>query len=104
MAQQMGDYEILSHVEWPECSIRIISMEAVEAVQTHYHELTTQVYIVLRGEIEAKVGDQTMRLRPYETVRVPANTPHSIRPTDASARVLSLAVPPMSRDDQHPVD
>ncbi len=100
----MGDYEILSHVELPECSLRIISMEGSEAVALHYHERFTQVYTVLRGEVEARVGDQLMRLRPYETIRISPKTPHSVRPADGPARVLSMAIPPMTRDDQHVVD
>lgn len=100
----MGDYEILSHVELPECSIRIIGMEPAEAVALHYHESFTQVYTVLRGEVEARVGEQRMILRPYETIRIAPKTPHSVRPVEGAARVLSLAIPPMTRGDQHVID
>ena len=34
----MDDYEILCHVEMPECSIRIIGMKQSEQVALHYHE------------------------------------------------------------------
>lgn len=102
--RHMGDYEVLSHVELPECSIRIIGMEAMEAVALHYHERFTQIYTILRGEVEVRVGEQRMTLRPYETIRIPPMTPHSVRPSDTAARVMSLAIPPMTRDDQHVID
>ncbi|HWO93983.1 MAG TPA: cupin domain-containing protein, partial [Dehalococcoidia bacterium] len=74
----MGDYEILAHVEMPECSIRIIGMEPTEAVELHYHRTFVQIYVILRGEVEVRVGEQRLVLRPYETVRIAQETPHSV--------------------------
>lgn len=100
----MGAYEILSHVEMPECSIRIISMEELEGVALHYHESFTQIYTVLRGEVDVRLADQRMVLRPFETIRIPQGAVHSVRPMNGPARVLSLAIPPMKRGDQHVVE
>jgi quercetin dioxygenase-like cupin family protein len=97
----MGDYEILSHTAMPECSIRIIGMRASERVAPHYHEKSTQIYTVLEHQVEAKVGDHTFHLRPYETVRIEQGTVHSVRAVSGSALVLSLSIPPLGRDDQH---
>lgn len=97
----MGAYEILSHVEMPECSIRIIGMKETEQVAMHYHEKCAQVYTVLESEVEAQVGDRTLRLRPYETVRIEKGTPHAVRALGGRALVLSLSIPPLERDDQH---
>lgn len=102
MSNQMGQYEILSHTLLPECSIRIIRMMPEEHVNAHYHEKSSQIYTVLEHEVEARVGDHTMRLRPYETVRIDVGQVHSIRAIDAEALVMSLSIPPMDRDDQHP--
>ena len=98
---KMGDYEIMSHVEMPECSIRIIAMKPAEAVALHYHQKSAQIYTVLEHEVEARVGDRTMRLRPYETVRIEKEVPHCVRAVAASALVLSLSIPPLDREDQH---
>lgn len=102
--KDMGTYEILSHVAMPECSIRIIRMQETEHVSSHYHEKCAQIYTVLEHEVEAKVGDQTLRLRPYETVRIEQNIVHSVRAVSGEALVMSLSVPPLDRDDQHVVD
>jgi mannose-6-phosphate isomerase-like protein (cupin superfamily) len=100
----MGTYEILSHVVLPECSIRIIRMQQAEHVSPHYHEKTAQVYTVLENRVEALVGDHTMLLRPYETVRIEKGVVHSIRTLDGDALVMSLSIPPLEREDQHVVE
>jgi hypothetical protein len=43
-----------------------------------------------------------MILRPYETVRVEKRAVHSIRAIGSDALVMSLSIPPLARDDQHP--
>ena len=100
----MGQYEILSHVLMPECSIRIIRMLEEEHVSAHYHEKCAQIYTVLERQVEARVGDHVMRLRPYETVRIEKGAIHSVRAVDGEALVLSLSIPPLDRDDQHAVE
>jgi len=104
MSDDMGMYEILSHVVLPECSIRIIRMQQQEHVSSHYHEKCAQVYTVLEHQVEARVGDRVMRLRPYETVRIEKSEVHSIRAVEGEALVMSLSIPPLERDDQHAVD
>jgi mannose-6-phosphate isomerase-like protein (cupin superfamily) len=104
MKEDMGLYEILSHVSMPECSIRIIRMLEQEHVAAHYHENCAQIYTVLEHEVEARVGDHTLRLRPYETVRIEKGVVHSIRTLRGEALVLSLSIPPLDPDDQHPAE
>lgn len=99
-----GDYEVLSHVEMPECSIRIIGMRETEQVAPHYHKESTQIYTVLEREVEARVGERTLLLRPYETIRIERGIVHSVRALDGSALVLSLSIPPLSREDHHVVE
>ncbi|MDO8616431.1 MAG: cupin domain-containing protein [Dehalococcoidia bacterium] len=101
MTKDSGAYEILSHVSMPECSIRIIRMLAAEHVSPHYHEKCAQIYTVLEHVVEATVGDHTLRLRPYETVRVEKGVVHSVRALEGEALVMSLSIPPLERDDQH---
>ncbi len=102
--RSMGTYEILSHVLMPECSIRIIRMMEEEQVSAHYHEKCAQIYTVLEHQVEARVGDHVMRLRPYETVRIEKGAIHSVRAVDGEALILSLSIPPLDRDDQHPAE
>ncbi len=102
--KHMGEYEILSHVEMPECSIRIIGMKESERVALHHHEKCAQIYTVLEEEVEARVGDRPLRLRPYETVRIEKGVRHGVRAVDGPALLLSLSIPPLDREDQHVVE
>ncbi|MBI1884802.1 MAG: cupin domain-containing protein [Chloroflexi bacterium] len=102
--RSMGDYEVLSHVEMPECSIRIIGMRQTESVAPHFHNESTQIYTVLEHEVEAKVGERTFHLLPYETVRIEKGVVHSVRAVTESALVLSLSIPPLDREDHHVVE
>ena len=104
MQEKMGDYKVLAHVEAPECSLRILALKATQFVAPHYHNESTQFYTVLEHQAEARVGDRTLPLRPYETVRIDKGVVHSIRALDESALVLSLSVPPVSPADQHVVE
>ena len=101
--QPMGDYQILSRVEMPECSIRIIGMREAEHVAPHYHNESAQIYAVLEREIEAQVGERTFRLRPYETIHIEKGVTHSMRPVAGRALILSVSIPPLDRDDHHVV-
>lgn len=102
--KRMGEYEILSHVEMPECSIRIIGMKEKAHVAPHVHDKSCQIYTVLEQEVEARVGERTVRLRPYETVRIEKGVTHSVRAVDRPALVLSLSIPPLDREDQRLVE
>jgi hypothetical protein len=59
---------------------------------------------VLEGRVEARNGDYTLQLRPYETVRIEPKVVHSVRALDGGALVMSLSIPPLARDDQHVVN
>jgi mannose-6-phosphate isomerase-like protein (cupin superfamily) len=76
-------------------------MRLEEHVAPHFHKHSAQVYTVLEHQVEVRVGDQEMRLRPYETVRIETGQVHSLRTPDGEALVMSLAIPPLALDDQH---
>ena len=100
--QYMGDYQVLAHVETPECSMRFISIGEKGHVAPHYHNECNQLYAILEGMVEVTLGDRTFRLRPYETTRIERETVHSVRAVDRPALILSVSIPPMKREDQHP--
>ncbi|HXG41443.1 MAG TPA: cupin domain-containing protein [Dehalococcoidia bacterium] len=101
--QSMGNYEVLSHVEMAECSLRILRLRQGEHVSPHYHRECVQIYTVLESEVEIQVGERTYRLLPYETVRVEKGVVHALRPGERDALVLSLSIPPLQREDHHVV-
>ena len=101
--QNMGDYQVLAHVETPEFSMLLLSLEGNDYVTPHYHDHSRQLYAVLDGVVEVTLGNRTFRLRPYGTTHIEKQTVHNVRPVDGSALVVSICNPPLDVKDQHPV-
>ncbi|MGQ9571836.1 MAG: cupin domain-containing protein [Dehalococcoidia bacterium] len=102
--QYMGDYQVLAHVETPECSMRFIRLGERGNVAPHYHNDCNQLYAILEGVVEVTLGERTFRLRPYETTHIEKETVHSVRAVGGPALLLSVSIPPLRREDQHPVE
>jgi len=96
----MGDYEVVSHMETPECSLRLLRLTKDKYVHTHHHHKTTQTYFVLDGTIQASVSGKPVTLQQHQSLRIPVDVLHSIS-TDKEALVLSISIPPLEADDQH---
>jgi quercetin dioxygenase-like cupin family protein len=102
--QDMGDYQVLAHVETPEFSMRLLSLGGKGYVAPHYHDESKQLYAVLEGVVEVTLSDRTFRLRPYETTHIERQTVHNVRPVTGRALVVSICSPPLKLVDQHPVE
>ena len=49
------------------------------AVPRHTHTREDEVYFVLAGELEATIGEETIVLRPGDTLLAPRDVPHELR-------------------------
>jgi mannose-6-phosphate isomerase-like protein (cupin superfamily) len=59
----------------------------------HHHRTIEEIYLVIDGEIEMKLGDDVHRLGPRDAVLIPADTPRGTRnPTDAEAAFAMISV------------
>ncbi len=96
----VGDYEVISHQETPECSLRLLKLTKDKGVHLHHHHKTTQIYFVLEGTARATVAGKSVVLKPYQILRIPRDALHDIR-TDGEALVLSISMPPLDASDQH---
>jgi mannose-6-phosphate isomerase-like protein (cupin superfamily) len=102
--EDMGDYQVLAHIETPEFSMRLLRLGENAYVAPHYHEESKQLYAVLEGVVEITHGDRTLRLCPYETTHIERQTVHNVRPVGGRALVVSICTPPLKLNDQHPVE
>jgi quercetin dioxygenase-like cupin family protein len=102
--EDMGDYQVLAHIETPEFSMRLLSLRGNGYVAPHYHDESKQLYAVLEGVVEITHGDRTLRLCPYETTHIERQTVHNVRPVEGRALIVSICTPPLKLDDQHPVE
>jgi quercetin dioxygenase-like cupin family protein len=98
----MGSYQVVSDTRTPETSLRLLKIAPAERVEPHYHKLSTQIYVVVTGSVQVRLGDGRFEAHPFETVRIPPLTVHGLS-ASTSALVLSICVPPLAPDDQHPV-
>ena len=96
----IGDYQLVQHLETPECSLRVLKLTKAHYVHSHHHHNTTQIYFVLEGMAKAKVAGGEIILQRHQMLRIPPDAIHSIR-TDGEALVLSVSVPPLDASDQH---
>lgn len=102
--EDMGDYQVLAHIETPEFSMRLLRLGGTAYVAPHYHDESKQLYAVLEGVVEITHGDRTLRLCPYETTHIERQVIHNVRPVGGRALVVSICTPPLKLDDQHPVE
>jgi len=100
MYMRIGDYEVLSHLETPECSLRLLKLTKDKFVYLHHHHKTTQIYFLLEGTAKATVDGKSVILKPHQILRIPPDALHSIR-TEGEALVLSISIPPLEASDQH---
>ena len=98
--RQLGNYQVVSHLETPECSLRLLKLTKDSVVHPHHHHKTTQTYFVLEGTAEVTAAEETMVLKPHQVLRVPIDTVHSIR-AQGEVLVLSISIPPLEASDQH---
>jgi len=102
VVRSVGDYEVVSDVETPECSLRLIRLGPSREVSVHYHEHSTQIYFGVQGQVEITVNKERRKLSPHESTRVAPFVPHGVR-AEGPALVLSISVPPLAPEDQHAI-
>ena len=60
----------------------------------HMHRKHAETFQILEGDVEFRLGSQTMIARPGTTIHVPPNTPHGARVVNGQpARMLMLYAP-----------
>ena len=94
--QQIWDGVVGRAVHGERITMGVIELDPGSIVPEHRHE-NEQLGVVLRGSVAFRVGDETRELRPGETWRIPANTPHEVRTGPDGAVVIDVFAP--ARDD-----
>jgi quercetin dioxygenase-like cupin family protein len=70
----------------------------------HSHEVAEEIYVLLRGRAQLRVGDETIEMAPLDAVRVAPTVEHtSANPYDEEALWLVMASPPQEFIDWDPV-
>ena len=56
----------------------IVIIEPGKAPPLHKHDDTEQLFFILEGKGELKIGDESFPVKPHDLVRVPPKTIHTI--------------------------
>ncbi len=63
-------------------------------IPDHYHKWEDQTFHIIEGELEAKVGDQIMKIGPGDTIHTPRGVSHYMKNTgDIPAKLISYIFP-----------
>jgi quercetin dioxygenase-like cupin family protein len=85
-----------------------VVLPAGYATKSHYHDRQEELYLVLRGEIEFTLGDETVTLGQGGVVRVDPHTVRALRNTSAEEEAMYFAVGAadgyVGRDGRRPDD
>ncbi len=75
-------------------SLAYLSLPAFSRIPTHHHE-NDQIGIVLEGEVEYTIGEETKLCSPGTIVVVPSNEPHSLVVVSSqTAKFVDVFTPP----------
>ena len=84
---------ITIRVDQPGLSVFEIEFDETFAVDPHTHDDHVDSFLVLDGEVEFTVGDDTVRAGPGMLIAAPPGTRHGFRSAAGTARVLNFHAP-----------
>ena len=77
-----------------QCSISLLELQPLAKILGHRHP-NEQIGVVLKGEIEYTIGDETKVCRKGTAFLIPPNTPHSaVVVSREAAQLLDIFAPP----------
>jgi quercetin dioxygenase-like cupin family protein len=73
--------------------VNFVRFEPNTVAPVHWHD-EEQISIVVEGEFEFQVGNETRTLRPGDAVVIPPNVPHGARTYDNTCLEIDVFHPP----------
>jgi quercetin dioxygenase-like cupin family protein len=84
---------IIIRVDLPQLSVIEIVFDERFEVPPHTHDDHTDTFLVLEGEVEFTVGDETVRAGAGTVLAAPPGARHGFRGAGGTARVLNFHAP-----------
>ena len=92
MHERADGYRLI-RVDLPDIGVIEIDFDEDLVVAPHTHPDHTDSFLVLEGEVEFTVGDETVVLAPGGFISSPAGVRHGFRSAGGRARVLNFHTP-----------
>lgn len=68
--------------------------------EVHRHQLSQEIYYILEGEGEMRLGGETFKVKTCDAILIPPGTLHCVKNDGRSAlRMLCVCSPPYSHED-----
>jgi mannose-6-phosphate isomerase-like protein (cupin superfamily) len=68
--------------------------------EPHTHQQSQEIYYILEGEGEMRLGDETFKVKKYDAIIIPPGTSHCVKNDGTSGlRMLCVCAPPYSHED-----
>lgn len=83
------------------CSVRLIVLEADQETSLHWHNLRSDLWVILDDGIKVQIGDELHDAKAGEEFFIPSEQLHRLISTGAKARVLEIAFGYCIEDDIH---
>jgi mannose-6-phosphate isomerase-like protein (cupin superfamily) len=81
-------------------SLAEATLEPGEATERHYHRVSEEIYVVVKGSGDMEVDGESRRVRPGDAILIPAGAWHTFENTGTSElRFLCCCAPPYSHED-----
>ena len=66
----------------------------------HYHQRARQLFFVLTGELQIRLGEQLFRLSPGDSLEVPPGAQHRVRNASEAEATFLVVSAPTTRGDR----
>jgi quercetin dioxygenase-like cupin family protein len=94
-AQRIWEGVVGRLVEGDRVTLAVIELDPDSLVPEHSHE-NEQLGVLVAGQLEFRIGDETRRVGPGGTWRIPANVPHEVQTGPDGAVAVEVFAPPRS--------
>ena len=82
-------------------SVRLIVLEPKQETSLHWHNLRSDLWIVLDEGLKVQIGDEVHNAKQGEEFFIPSEQIHRLAATEKKARVLEIAFGYCIEDDIH---
>ncbi len=83
------------------CSVRMIVLEPSQETSLHWHNLRSDLWIILDDDVKVQIGDETHVATAGEEFFIPSEQVHRLESLGKECRILEIAFGYCVEDDIH---
>ena len=83
------------------CSVRLITLEPNQETSLHWHNLRSDLWVIMDNGVQVQIGDETHIAKAGEEFFIPSEQVHRLISLGEQGRVLEIAFGYCIEDDIH---